>query len=147
MSSARSFFSFMAGALVGAVAGLAAGVLVAPRAGAETRDMMAREANEAWDDVVDTYHKSAQGVAMHAHEAAAEMGCKTDELREKVDAARARMDQIRSNLAETAAQKAGEVVEKVEDLGERAAQKAEDVVEHVRDAADGASAASTPAAQ
>ena len=44
MSSGRGLFGFVVGAVVGAAAGLVAGILVAPRAGAETRDMVAQGA-------------------------------------------------------------------------------------------------------
>lgn len=103
MSNSHGVLGFMAGALVGAAAGLVAGVLMAPRAGAETRDMVAEGAGEAWDNLVDTCQKGAQEVVEKANGTAADVTAKSDELREKVDQARARMDQIRSNLAATAA--------------------------------------------
>ena len=115
MSSARGIFGFIAGTLVGAAAGLAAGILIAPRPGVETRDMVAKGANDAWDNIVDTYQKGTQEVMEKANAATADMGLKSDELREKVDQARARMDQIRTNLAENASQAAeaaGEAVSK-----------------------------------
>lgn len=104
--SAQGVFGFLAGAVVGAAAGLAAGILIAPRPGAETRDMVAQGANEAWGTVVDTYQKGAQEVMEKANAATSDLGVKSDELREKVDQARARMDQIRSNLAENVSQAA-----------------------------------------
>lgn len=104
MSSARGLFGFVVGAVVGAAAGLVAGVLMAPRAGAETRDMVAHGAGEAWDNVVDTYQRGAREVREKAGEATADLGAKSDELREKVDQARARMDQIRSALSENMAE-------------------------------------------
>lgn len=103
MGKANGFIGFVAGTVVGAVAGLVAGVLVAPRAGAETRDMVAQGASDAWGNVVDTYQKGAREVVEKANEATVDLGAKSDELRAKVDQARARMDQIRMNLAENIA--------------------------------------------
>ena len=57
MSSASGVFGFIAGAVVGAAAGLVAGIMIAPRPGVETRDMVAKEANDAWGNIVDTYQK------------------------------------------------------------------------------------------
>lgn len=99
MSSGHGVLGFVLGTVVGAAAGLVAGILVAPRPGVETRDMVAQGANEAWDNVVDTYQKGAREVAERANEVTADFGVRSDELREKVDQARARMDQIRSNLS------------------------------------------------
>lgn len=108
MSSANGALRFIAGALVGAAAGIVAGVLIAPRPGYETRDMVARSAGDVWDDVVDTYQKGAQEVVEKAGAAATDMGVRSDELREKVDQARARMDQIRADLAASASQAAAQ---------------------------------------
>ena len=115
MSSASGVFGFIAGAVVGAAAGLVAGIMIAPRPGVETRDMVAKEANDAWGNIVDTYQKGTQEVMNKANAATADMGMRSDELREKVDQARARMDQIRSNLAENVAQAAGAVSDAVAD--------------------------------
>lgn len=121
MSSGRGLFGFVVGAVVGAAAGLVADILVAPRAGAETRDMVAQGANEAWDNVVDTYQRGAREVREKASEATADFGAKSDELREKVDQARARMDQIRSALSENMAEGASRVAEAVDHAAEGAA--------------------------
>ena len=48
-------FSFVSGALFGAAAGAIVGVALAPRSGAETRAMAADIANDAWDNMRDTY--------------------------------------------------------------------------------------------
>lgn len=101
MSRFNGVVGFVVGTVVGAVAGAVAGILVAPRAGVETRDMVAQSANKAWGNVVDTYQKGAHEVVEKAGEATADLGGKSDELRQKVDQARARMDQIRMNLAES----------------------------------------------
>ncbi len=103
MSRRNGVVGFIAGAVVGAAAGLIAGILVAPRSGVETRDMMSQGASEVWDNVVDTYQKGAREVMEKANEATADLGMRSDELREKVDQARARMDRIRSTLSESMA--------------------------------------------
>ena len=46
-------FNFVLGAFLGAAAGAAAGVMLAPRAGAESRAMAADAMNDAWDTAVD----------------------------------------------------------------------------------------------
>lgn len=56
-------FSFVSGALFGAAAGAIVGVALAPRSGAETRAMAADIANDAWDNMRDTYEHSARGRA------------------------------------------------------------------------------------
>ena len=50
-------FSFVSGALFGAAAGAIVGVALAPRSGAETRAMAADIANDAWDNMRDTYEQ------------------------------------------------------------------------------------------
>lgn len=74
-------FSFVSGALFGAAAGAIVGVALAPRSGAETRAMAADIANDAWDNMRDTYEHSAE-------EARAAVN----------DLARERMDQLREQL-------------------------------------------------
>ena len=53
-------FGFAAGPRVGAAAGAIHGVALAPRSGAETRAMAADIANDAWDNMRDTYEHSAE---------------------------------------------------------------------------------------
>lgn len=74
-------FSFVSGALFGAAAGAIVGVALAPRSGAETRAMAADIANDAWDNMRDTYEHSAE----EARAAVNDLG-------------RERMDQLREQL-------------------------------------------------
>lgn len=84
-------FSFVSGALFGAAAGAIVGVALAPRSGAETRAMAADIANDAWDNMRDTYEHSAE----EARAAVNDFGPMVDA---KVDLARERMDQLREQL-------------------------------------------------
>lgn len=87
------------GGLVGATCGFVAGVMFAPRSGAESRAMAADAMNDAWDSAVDTYERSSQAVAGKMNDVKPSMDATTDELRAKVDLARERMDQLRESLA------------------------------------------------
>lgn len=100
--SKSGFLGFIAGTVTGAALGLVAGILMAPRAGAETRTMVGEAATDAWGNVVDAYKQGAEQVSEG-------VDAKSDELREKVDQARARMDQIRSSLSENVSQMADKV--------------------------------------
>lgn len=97
--SKSGFVGFIAGAVTGAALGMVAGILMAPRAGAETRSMVGEAATDAWGNVIDAYKQGTEQVAEN-------VDLKSDELREKVDQARARMDQIRSSLSENVSQMA-----------------------------------------
>ena len=87
-------FNFISGALFGAAAGAIIGVALAPRSGAETRAMAADIANDAWDNMRDTYEHGAEEV----NDFGPMVDAKTDDLRAKVDLARERMDQLREQL-------------------------------------------------
>lgn len=91
-------FSFIVGATFGAAAGTIAGILVAPRSGAETRAMAADMANDAWDNARDMYEQGAEQARAAVNDFGPMMDAKTDELRAKVDLARERMDQLRETL-------------------------------------------------
>ena len=88
-------FSFVSGALFGAAAGAIIGVALAPRSGAETRAMAADIANDAWDNMRDTYEHSAEEARAAVSDFGPMVDAKTDDLRAKVDLARERMDQLR----------------------------------------------------
>ncbi len=90
-------FNFISGALFGAAAGAIVGVALAPRSGAETRAMAADIANDAWDNMRDTYEHGAEG-PRRGQRFRPMVDAKTDDLRAKVDLARERMDQLREQL-------------------------------------------------
>lgn len=91
-------FSFVSGALFGAAAGAVIGVALAPRSGAETRAMAADIANDAWDNMRDTYEHGAEEARAAVNDFGPMVDAKTDDLRAKVDLARERMDQLREQL-------------------------------------------------
>ena len=91
-------FSFVSGALFGAAAGAIIGVALAPRSGAETRAMAADIANDAWDNMRDTYEHGAEEARAAVNDFGPMVDAKTDDLRAKVDLARERMDQLREQL-------------------------------------------------
>lgn len=96
-------FSFLVGATLGAAAGTIIGILIAPRAGAETRAMAADMANDAWDNARDMYEQGAEQARAAMNDFGPMVDAKTDELRAKVDLARERMDQLRETLNEVIA--------------------------------------------
>ncbi|MFR6499983.1 MAG: YtxH domain-containing protein [Collinsella sp.] len=73
-------------------------VLLWPRARAETRAMAADIANDAWDNMRDTYEHSAEEARAAVNDFGPMVDAKTDDLRAKVDLARERMDQLREQL-------------------------------------------------
>ena len=89
---------YAAGAIIGAAAGFVAGVLLAPRSGAESRAMASDAVNDAWDSAVDTYERGQQAVNSKLETMRAKPDATTDELRAKVDLARERMDQLRDSM-------------------------------------------------
>ena len=85
-------FNFISGALFGAAAGAIIGVALAPRSGAETRAMAADIANDAWDNMRDTYEHGAEEARAAVSDFGPMVDAKTDDLRAKVDLARERME-------------------------------------------------------
>ena len=89
---------FAIGSIIGAGAGLIAGMMLAPRSGAESRAMAADAMNDAWDSAVDSYERGTRVVNDKIGEVRPNVDATTDELRAKVDLARERMDQLREQL-------------------------------------------------
>lgn len=113
MSSSKNTPRVALAALVGAAVGVVAGILIAPRSGAETREKVAQAAEASFGQVADTLNESVSATCADVAQTAQEAGEKTDELREKIAAARARMDQMRADIAKNAdqvADKAADVV-------------------------------------
>ena len=120
MSSSKNTPRVALAALVGAAVGVVAGILIAPRSGAETRETVAQAAEASFGQVADTLNESVSATCADVAQTAQEAGEKTDELREKIAAARARMDQMRADIAKNADQ----VADKAADV--MASEQAED---------------------
>ena len=120
MSSSKNTPRVALAALVGAAVGVVAGILIAPRSGAETREKVAQAAEASFGQVADTLNESVFATCADVAQTAQEAGEKTDELREKIAAARARMDQMRADIAKNADQ----VADKAADV--MASEQAED---------------------
>ena len=105
---------FIVGSVVGASIGAMVGSLTAPRPGAETRAMAADAVNDAWDGAMDAYERQAGVVTSRINDFRPQVDATTDELRAKVDAARERMDQLRSSLSDTVANASVQVTNAVD---------------------------------
>ncbi|MDY4523098.1 MAG: YtxH domain-containing protein [Atopobium sp.] len=101
--SKKSGFGFVLGTVFGATIGTVAGLMLAPRSGAESRAMAADAMNDAWDSAKDAYEVTSQNTAEKVAHIRPVVDATTDELRAKVDAARERMDQVRNSLSDTVA--------------------------------------------
>lgn len=97
--SAKGAFGFVAGGILGAAAGVVAGILLAPRSGAESRAMAADAMNDAWDTAVDSYERGSRVVSEKIGSRPG-MDVTADELRAKVDLARERMERLRDSLSD-----------------------------------------------
>jgi gas vesicle protein len=117
--SAKSVAGFFIGSIAGAVCGFAAGVLMAPRSGAESRAMAADAMNDAWDSAVDSYERGARMVNEKLSASHPDMGATTDELRAKVDLARERMDQLRDSLSDAVTATSAQVQDAVNDVSDK----------------------------
>ena len=125
MSNGNGLLGFLAGTIFGAAIGVAAGIMLAPRAGVETRAMVSDAAVDAWGNVVDAYQQGSAQVAEEVEDLVPNFDARADELRDKVDQARRRMDQIRSSIAENA----GRVTQWVGDVADAAEAQVVEVTE------------------
>ena len=143
MGKNTSAAGFLLGSVVGAAIGAVAGMMLAPRPGSESRAMAADAMNDAWDTAVDTYEQGSKVVQDKVSEfrTPADPAAATDELRAKVEAARERMEQLRTSLSESVAAAsvqvqdvANTVADMVSAVAEAETTEAEDVrVEVVED--------------
>jgi gas vesicle protein len=126
--------------IIGGVVGAGIALLYAPRPGAETRAIVADKVEELWGEGQAVYTKSRtyvqEGVAN-----VREHGIKTDELREKIDNARAVIaEQVAKNAAaarDTINDKMPAAAEKINHAAQVVKGKIENIATHGnKDAAD-----------
>ena len=122
----KKTIGFVLGSIVGG-AGVIAGLMLAPRSGAESRAMAADAMNDAWDSAVDTYERGASAVNDKINDFRPTVDAKTDELRAKVDLARERMDQLRESLSNAVADASSQVSDAVSSVSDRVAAMADDI--------------------
>lgn len=101
MCNSNGKLGFVCGAIAGAAFGAVAGLLLAPQPGEDTRAMVSKTAGDAWGATVDTYRKGVSTANAQLNNLRPQMDATGDELRAKVDAARERMDKLRSSLSDT----------------------------------------------
>lgn len=133
----KKVIAISTGALIGAAAGFAAGVLAAPRTGAESRAMAADAINDAWDSAVDTYERGARVVNDKINSVKPSDDAATDELRAKVDLARERMDQLRDSLSDAVTATSEQVQDAVSAVQEKVTAVADEAVADAEAAAEG----------
>ena len=112
---------FTLGTLFGTASGILAGMLLAPRSGAESRAMAADAMNDVSDSAVDTYERGAQTAADKFSGVRPIVDAKTDELRAKVDLARERMDQLRDSLSDVVTTTSAQVQDAVNAVADQVA--------------------------
>lgn len=105
---AKKKHGFAFGAFLGMGIGALTGLLLAPRSGEESRKMLAGAANDATDkalEAIDTvkgaYEQGARDINKSVQHVRPVLASRTDELRAKVELARARMEQMRTDLSST----------------------------------------------
>lgn len=131
--SRRSTGAFILGGLCGTIAGVAIGLLIAPRSGVESRAMAADAMNDAWDSAVDSYERTTSAAGEKFSNFGPAVDAKTDELRAKVDLARERMDQMRDSLSDAVAAASTQVSDAVSSVADYAAAVTEDAAAAVAD--------------
>ena len=119
MSQNGTALGFVLGTVFGAAVGTVAGILLAPRSGAESRAMAADAMNDAWDAAVDTYENAGRAVSSRRSDHRPHEEGTTDELRSHGVAARERMDQVRSSLSNTVAAASAQVQDAVASVAEQ----------------------------
>lgn len=161
MGKKKHGFAF--GAFLGAGIGALAGILLAPRSGEESRKMVMDAANDVTDkaldafdavsdkalDVFDTakesYEQGAKNINRTVQHVRPVVAARTDELRAKVELAKERMDQVRSDLSATIDAASTNVNKAVDDAVEYANKKEQATSAAAKDAIRRASKTATSA--
>ena len=118
MSKGSTGLGFVLGGMFGAAVGAIAGMLLAPRSGAESRAMAADAMNDVWDNAVDSYERGSRVVNTKINDFRPQVDARTDELRAKIDLARERMDQLRDSLNDAVAATSDTVANAASDVAD-----------------------------
>lgn len=112
------FGAFLLGGMLGAILGL----MFAPRSGEETREMLTEKANEYWGQAGEMYATGVDKVsgAVDAGKVTAEE--KSEQLRAKIDDARARLQEQVAKSAEAAKGKIDDATPAVKGAVDKAAE-------------------------
>jgi gas vesicle protein len=112
------FGSFLLGGLVGVVLGL----LFAPRSGAETREMLTDRANEYWGQANEMYATGVNRVTDVMETSRSAATDRSEQLKGKIDEARARLQDQVAKSAEAAKGKITEATPAVKEAIDRTAE-------------------------
>jgi gas vesicle protein len=112
------FGAFLLGGLIGAVLAL----LFAPRTGQETREMLTDRANEYWGQAGDMYNTGVEKVGEVVDTGAVTATEKSEQLRGKIDEARARLQEQVAKSADMAKDKINDATPAVKDAVDKAAE-------------------------
>jgi len=126
------FSSFLLGALFGAVLGL----LFAPRTGEETREMLTEKANEYWGQAGEMYATGVDRVTDVVASGQNVAGERGEELRARIDEARARLQEQVAKSTDVAKDKVAETAPVVKEVVDKAAAGAKSGVDFAKDKAN-----------
>jgi gas vesicle protein len=112
------FGAFLLGGLMGAVLGL----LFAPRPGAETREILTDRANEYWGQAGEMYATGVDKVSEAVDTGKVTATERSEQLRDKIDEARARLQEQVAKSAEVAKDKLTDAAPAVKDAVDKAAE-------------------------
>jgi gas vesicle protein len=112
------FGAFVLGGLIGAVLGL----LFAPRPGSETREMLTERANDYWGQAGEMYATGVDKVSEVVDTSKVTATEKSEQLREKIDEARARLQEQVAKSAEVAKDKLSDATPAVKGAVDKAAE-------------------------
>ena len=112
------FGAFLFGGLIGAVLGL----LFAPRSGMETREMLTDRANDYWGQAGEMYATGVDRVGDVMDSGKVTASEKSEQLRSKIDEARARLQEQVAKSAEVAKDKISDATPVVKDAVDKAAE-------------------------
>jgi gas vesicle protein len=107
--------------LLGGLMGAAVALLFAPRSGSETREILTEKANEYWGQAGEMYATGVDRVTEVVDSGTATAGEKSEQLKVKIDEARARLQEQVAKSAEAAKGKITEATPAVKDAVDKAA--------------------------